>query len=226
MTAAVSSATQAQITASDFFQFLGPEDPSYPMFQTRSGIRVYTRGFNIGRSHYIDDWTNKKGKKKKAYTPKYLKAQGRADLVPAFQAFARKMQDAPGVAPRDGFISKEIDRNFDIIKNKYLACGGGWAQVARNFNPSSLEIYMKATPFWIGSPINAWVGGATYPHGTKIDVVNIMAPSILTDPKKASLAYFNDFVNWEIGNAFSDRAEDAKVKKDKSEIGSASPCGK
>lgn len=191
-----------------FAPFLGNASLDVPDKVTpRFHIRYNARGFDHGRRKRIE-----------RKTPKYLAAKGASHLIEEFQMIAEVMTSDDG--PR-GYIPLQIDLAYSAIKQKWIACGGNWASVARRFDPERLYIDFEAQPFWV--PEHAtWANGST--NGHHIRIVAITANKLFSDPAHAFLVRFESLATWEIGNAFGIEAG-IPFTGIKNEIGDQSPCG-
>lgn len=178
------------------------------------GIR-YTPRYSI--AYESNGFDSKKRKIINKKTPRYFDKMNAAHLVEPFQIFAIALTENSDNLPQ------WIDEAWDDVKQKWLACGGVFAQAANNFNPSRLLVVIEAQPFWVEAH-KLYANGMVELDGRTIRAVNIATSRLHTDPQNASLVFLPDLLRWEIGNSLQLFAF-GYPRSIADEIGSRSPCG-
>src|SRR5215831_2399432 len=166
---------------------LGAPDQVPDRFSAQYSIRYNDGGFS-------DPHPNKIRK-----SARYILNQGASEQVVAkFSGLALAMT---GNANSFG---DAIDRAWQARITDFNACGGVWAQAAREIAPSSLQITVEPT-IWEYHP-GVWVGGQTDNiQGLHIiRAINIYVMGIATNPSAADTIDFSAMVEWEIGNVLAD----------------------
>jgi hypothetical protein len=200
----------AVLTAQGYAQqprmMLGPPDQVPDRFSTRYGIRYNDAGFS-------DPHPNKIKK-----SVRYILNQGASQQVAdKFSGLAVAMTETPNS------FGDAIDRAWEARTADFNACGGIWAQAARDTAPSTLQIKVEAT-IWEYRP-GIWVGGQTDNlRGLHyIKAVNIYVIGIASNPSAADTVDFRAMVEWEIGNALADAAGYHPTDVSQ-EVGNKPPC--
>ena len=185
---------------------LGPPDQVPDRYSTQYGIRYNDGGFS-------DPHPNRIRK-----SVKYILNQGASQPVAdKFSDLARTMTENPN------WFGDAIDQAWQRRTADFIACGGVWAQAARNASPSSFQIKVGAT-IWELSP-GVWVGGQTDNNQGQhyIRAVNIYVMGIESNPAAADTTDFSAMVEWEIGNALADVAGYHPTDVSQ-EVGNRPPC--
>jgi hypothetical protein len=182
--------TQAQ--AIEFWAFLGECDMNQAVQQTSMyNIPYKANGFDKARKNRVRK------------TIMQMQSRGASHLIPEFEEFARQMT-------KENAIPRWIDEAYARIVMRWLAVGDyklpgarlTCAEVAQQFNPSSLLVNVEEVPFQVqGYGPDFYAAGTT--DGHIIRVLNVNAEGFLSNPQNANLRRFDALVEWEIGNSFA-----------------------
>ncbi len=190
-----------------WFPYLGSADPTTPSLSTpRYGIHYNIHNLAKSRKHI------------EVKTPAYIRQNNptQADaLIADFQNYAAIVQDPNAVGQR-------IDQEYTRVANKWLACGGQYAQVVNAMNTKAMGVDLESIPFMVNG---YYAAGAMFKNDAgyawHIRSVGYSITNLVTNPWTR---HFDDIVGWEIGNAFQVSA--GWFTNVSSEIGDNSPCGK
>ena len=193
-----------QARAQEYRPLLGKADKNTPVKKTpRYAIPYKACGFDKPKMKAVEK------------SKRWLNKRKAGHLGDDLEQFA-------GVAGNESQISEWIDAAYEKMRDKYLACGGKWAETARNFNPRSLMVTIEEKPFrvyWQGEWI--WAGGYYDGNDRTIRAVitGIFGMSI-NPPEAWFLTRLPDYLEWEMGNGLG------FASGEKQEMGDHSPCGK
>jgi hypothetical protein len=185
---------------------LGPPDQLPDRYSAQYGIRYNDGGFSDPHPNRI----RKSGK--------YILNRGASQqIADEFRSLALRMTGD------SNWFGNAIDQAWQQRTGDFTACGGVWAQAARDTSPSSLQIKVEAT-IWEHLP-GVWVGGQTDNISGQhyIRAVNIYVMGIESEPAAADIVDFGAMIEWEIGNALADAAGYHPTDAAQ-EVGNKPPC--
>lgn len=182
--------------------FLGEANYSAPDKLTpRYNIRYNARGFDKPKAKKVDK------------TSRWLERHDMASIIPQFTDFANQMA-------LESQIPEWIDSAWDAVKEKWISCGGTYAEAARRFNVRTLYVKIEPLPFYVPE-MGLYAAGMT--DGRLIRAINVWAN---VEVGSTWVRRFDQLMEWEIGNALmlsSSIRWDGTVQ---GEIGNQSPCKK
>ncbi len=174
------------------------------------GLRYTTQG--LDRASRKPQWDGY-NKYVMQITPHFFQRSGAAHLIEPFWDEAK-----PFVADKK-YIPRGIDTSFQETRDKWLSCGGIYADIASTTDLSNVVIIFEPLPFLVGS---TWAVGDVE-EGYRIRIVALAADRIYSDPAHASLRLWQNLIKWEVGNLFMIRGHLWDGTLD-GEVGDRSPC--
>ncbi|HYP27810.1 MAG TPA: hypothetical protein VE262_13925 [Blastocatellia bacterium] len=182
---------------------LGASDMSAQAVRTPVGFTLHARGF-------IERDNPKRARK----TIGFLSKQGAPHLVPSFVDYAESVSDY-------WFLLEQTDEVWRATRDRWVACGGRYEQVAKSMSPRRITIYIEDRPFTHPAHPGLKLNGLT--DGRMIRAVILSTNGMKTDPRNAWLVTYRQVLEWEMGNLLG-AAMGVPFTGVGNEIGSNSPC--
>jgi hypothetical protein len=207
--------TSRYITKLDRTFPLGASTSTYPKRTLDHNIIYHTRGME-----YQDECTLEK---RLEAIKKYTETAPKRNPKLTTQQISDYRHHAEMLVSTPDAFGDAIDRCFDSIKEKWLSCGGKYAQTANYMERIKSQLRVQVMPSYFF--VSASTGGAIWVAGmADLDKRTIFAivPHLHS---KGYIRTFESLVCWEMGNTFGLNANHFP-KTLSQEIGFQSPCNR
>jgi hypothetical protein len=202
-------------------KMLGPEDPTDPPRRTIDGVTIFVQGLDKGGGQK----SNGKPKIREKYlvrlTPNWL-----ADHQVNDQFQEDFLEEGSKILHESGYVETTVTEESRAVKQSWIDCGEvqvagttrkvTYAQVAREYNLSQLQIRFTDEPVWIPQ-IGQWAASVNDSQ-YQIRVTILAGDHMFSDPEHATLRRPGPSTRWEVGNDFG------RLAGLNYEVGDRSPC--